>query len=271
MSSYATPDQPPPTPATQYAPPQHAPTQYAPDQYEPNQYAPNPYAPHPVDAARARIRYGGVAPTLLASLPIAALASNMPIIALIIATMLVWVLSAVGYGVEPQLRREWQRGGGRKASDLLLSLGSLPLRLARALGQAAARGVLMAGLMTLIIILATLLAGLPTTNATVGGMAIPLPAGSPSSECGIGCAIGCGVGWLAAMLLFPPSAAQFGMGALRTGASLDAPRTAQPLDATGGAHLSIRDIAMLIVWAAVMIAGITMAATGNGIDWQPLM
>ncbi|KAB5608577.1 serine/threonine-protein kinase [Bifidobacterium jacchi] len=261
----------PPTPATQYAPPQHAPTQYAPDQYEPSQYAPNPYAPHPVDAARARIRHGGVAPTLLASLPIAALASNMPIIALIIATMLVWVLSAVGYGVEPQLRREWRRGGGRKASDLLLSLGSLPLRLARALGQAAARGVLMAGLMTLIIILATLLAGLPTTNATVGGMAIPLPAGSPSSGCGIGCAIGCGVGWLAAMLLFPPSAAQFGMGALRTGASLDAPRTAQPLDATGGAHLSIRDIAMLIVWAAVMIAGITMAATGNGIDWQPLM
>lgn len=74
----------------------------------------NPPMPNPVDVKRGEYLQRGTLPLILLAAPLAALAANAPLVAIIAATALLWLLLTLAYNTEPQLEREGKRGGERK-------------------------------------------------------------------------------------------------------------------------------------------------------------
>ena len=73
-----------------------------------------PPAPNPADVRRGMYLHNGVLPLFLLAVPVAVLAASFPLIALIVAEILLWLLLTLAYNTEPQLEREGRRGGERK-------------------------------------------------------------------------------------------------------------------------------------------------------------
>lgn len=75
----------------------------------------------------------GVLPLFLFAVPLAVLAASFPLIALIAAEILLWLLLTLAYNTESQLEREGRRGGERKSSDSLIRVATLPWHIVKAL------------------------------------------------------------------------------------------------------------------------------------------
>lgn len=93
----------------------------------------NPPMPNPVDVKRGEYLQRGTLPLILLAAPLAALAANAPLVAIIAATALLWLLLTLAYNTEPQLEREGKRGGERKSSDSWIRVATFPWHLVKAL------------------------------------------------------------------------------------------------------------------------------------------
>ena len=92
-----------------------------------------PPAPNPADVRRGMYLQRGVLPLFLFAVPLAVLAASFPLIALIAAEILLWLLLTLAYNTESQLEREGRRGGERKSSDSLIRVATLPWHIVKAL------------------------------------------------------------------------------------------------------------------------------------------
>ena len=92
----------------------------------------NPPMPNPVDVKRGEYLQRGTLPLILLAAPLAALAANAPLVAIIAATALLWLLLTLAYNTEPQLEREGKRGGERKNSDSWIRVATFPWHLVKA-------------------------------------------------------------------------------------------------------------------------------------------
>lgn len=96
----------------------------------------NPPMPNPVDVKRGEYLQRGTLPLILLAAPLAALAANAPLVAIIAATALLWLLLTLAYNTEPQLEREGKRGGEQQKLRFVDSRGDFSL----ASGQSPAAG-----------------------------------------------------------------------------------------------------------------------------------
>lgn len=120
-----------------------------------------PPAPNPADVRRGMYLHNGVLPLFLLAVPVAVLAASFPLIALIVAEILLWLLLTLAYNTEPQLEREGRRGGERKNSDSLIRVATLPWHIVKALLLSAPRLLLLAIVYLAGIVVTTVLMGLP--------------------------------------------------------------------------------------------------------------
>nr|WP_225431729.1 serine/threonine-protein kinase [Bifidobacterium platyrrhinorum] len=225
----------PPQPAYPAAAPPNAVQPYAAPManrppYPPNQPAyPNrpPYPNQGNPAAMRRERYlqRGTLPLSLTAIAPAIAALVHPLAGLAVAAVLLWLLYAIGYGVESQLEREAKRGGVRKGSDVALTIVQLPWHLVRALLAALGRTVQFALIDIAGMTAVTIAMPLPwAMTPTPGGYwpyELPWPTDGPFSNTGVALAGMAAIAWLLTALWPSSGALRLGAGALR-GTGIDA-------------------------------------------------
>lgn len=247
-----------------------------------------PLAPNPADVKRGEYLQRGVFPLLLLALPLAVLAASMPLIALLAAEAMLWLLLTLAYNTEPQLEREGRRGGERKSSDTWIRAATLPWHIVKALLLSLPRMVLLIVIAIAGTAAATMALALPTQTVywyftPERGVPIPLLNDVPLSASGLALGGFMAIGWL--VTVFGPQAmmARLGAGVLRglnprqaqspmplayTGSpAVPSPAAMAPAPATRGK----RSTMLFTIWIIVTLALCTLPLTGMAIDWTPLV
>ncbi|WP_251883197.1 serine/threonine-protein kinase [Bifidobacterium longum] len=250
--------------------------------------AQQPLAPNPADVKRGEYLQRGVFPLLLLALPLAVLAASMPLIALLAAAAMLWLLLTLAYNTEPQLKREGRRGGERKSSDTWIRAATLPWHIVKALLLSLPRMVLLIVIVIAGTAAATMALALPTQTVywyftPERGVPIPLLNDVPLSASGLALGGFMAIGWL--VTVFGPQAmmARLGAGVLRglnprqaqspmplayTGSpAVPSPAAMAPAPATRGK----RSTMLFTIWIIVTLALCTLPLTGMAIDWTPLV
>lgn len=246
-----------------------------------------PLAPNPADVKRGEYLQRGVFPLLLLALPLAVLAASMPLIALLAAEAMLWLLLTLAYNTEPQLEREGRRGGERKSSDTWIRAATLPWHIVKALLLSLPRMVLLIVIAIAGTAAATMALALPTQTVywyftPERGVPIPLLNDVPLSASGLALGGFMAIGWL--VTVFGPQAmmARLGAGVLRGlnprqaqspmplayngSPAVPSPAAMAPAPATRGK----RSTMLFTIWIIVTLALCTLPLTGMAIDWTPL-
>ncbi|RYQ42820.1 serine/threonine-protein kinase [Bifidobacterium pseudolongum] len=221
-----------------------------------------PVDPRPRLTARGRLACAALA------VPLALCAASMPLIALIAASMLMWLLIAFGLDASAQTMRVLRRAGQTRTSDGALRVLTLPWHALKAAAFALPRMLAMWLVYVLMLALATVGAGLPTTEIVVAlwdwTVQVPVPYDVPQSAAGAAAAAVMAVSWLACAL--GPKSQQLRLGA---GWAIGLTRR-QNSALTGSARANHRQF----VWLAVMVACVLAAAVNLEVapvmDWFPL-
>ena len=179
----------------------------------------NPPMPNPVDVKRGEYLQRGTLPLILLAAPLAALAANAPLVAIIAATALLWLLLTLAYNTEPQLEREGKRGGERKNSDSWIRVATFPWHLVKALLLAIPRILLLVIIYMAGTAVATAALALPVHTISWyftadWGIPVPLLNDVPFSASGLALGGFMAIGWL--VTVFAPQSMMIRLGGRRT-------------------------------------------------------
>ena len=175
----------------------------------------NPPMPNPVDVKRGEYLQRGTLPLILLAAPLAALAANAPLVAIIAATALLWLLLTLAYNTEPQLEREGKRGGERKNSDSWIRVATFPWHLVKALLLAIPRILLLVIIYMAGTAVATAALALPVHTISWyfiadWGIPVPLLNDVPFSASGLALGGFMAIGWL--VTVFAPQSMMIRLG-----------------------------------------------------------
>jgi hypothetical protein len=242
-------------------------------------------APNPADVRRGAYLKRGTLPLVLLAVPLAALAANAPLVALIAAAVLLWLLLTLAYNTESQLEREGRRGGQRKGSDSLIRAASLPWHAIKALLTTIPRLMLIAVIALAGTVAAALLLGLPvqTISWSAGGWMIPIPLlfDAPASISGLTLGGFMAVGWL--ISVFGPQSMMLRLGAGSLRGLKPVPPANQPQIGENGMPVELpvqpiqtiernrRGPVLFTIWLIATLALCAIPLFGMPINWMPLI
>ena len=228
---------------------------------------PDPLAAAVVDP-RPRLTARGRLACAALAVPLALCAASMPLIALIAASMLMWLLIAFGLDASAQTMRVLRRAGQTRTSDGALRVLTLPWHALKAAAFALPRMLAMWLVYALMLALATVGAGLPTTDIAVAlwdwTVQVPVPYDVPPSAAGAAAAAVMAVSWLACAL--GPKSQQLRLGA---GWAIGLTRR-QNSTLTGSARANHRQFVWLAVTVACVLAAAVNLEVAPVMDWFPL-
>lgn len=231
------------------------------------------FAQTPQDAAPAnptpRYMSRGRLACLLLLVPFAVFAASMPVVALIVASMTLWVLMAVGYNADAQNTRIRRRQGERRGSDMALRAISFPWHLLKSVLFIIPTILALWLADALVTALATLVCALPRYETALpifgGSLTVAAPDAAPASMTGAACAIAFAAGWLFVVLGPWSSPIRLGAGHLLGLTQRERERVQLP------AQQNRRQW----VWLAIAIAGTCAAAinveVSPAVAWWPLL
>lgn len=218
--------------------------------------------PRPRLTARGRLACAALA------VPLALCAASMPLIALIAASMLMWLLIAFGLDASAQTMRVLRRAGQTRTSDGALRVLTLPWHALKAAAFALPRMLAMWLVYALMLALATVGVGLPTTDIAVAlwdwTVQVPVPYDVPQSAVGAAAAAVMAVSWLACAL--GPKSQQLRLGA---GWAIGLTRR-QNSTLTGSARANHHQFVWLAVTVACVLAAAVNLEVAPVMDWFPL-
>ncbi|AGH42093.1 RIO1 family protein [Bifidobacterium thermophilum RBL67] len=240
------------------------------------------HQPNPADIKRAQYLKRGTLPLAALTVPVAITAAAMPLIAWILAGVLIWLLIAIGLNTGSQLDRESKRGGTRKRGDGALRVATMPWHIVKGLALTIPRALLAGIIATLVVIIATLALHLPTFPAPwhANGWVVPfvLLAGHPLSVSGCVLAGAAAIGWLVSVFAPGAAAIRLGSGALRglprdTGSTLPAEGNSETgqNDAPERKGAGGRRTTLLVIWLMLVVAAVVAMLMTGAINWVPLM
>ena len=240
------------------------------------------HQPNPADIKRAQYLKRGTLPLAALTVPVAITAAAMPLIAWILAGVLIWLLIAIGLNTGSQLDRESKRGGTRKRGDGALRVATMPWHIVKGLALAIPRALLAGIIATLVVIIATLALHLPTFPAPwhANGWVVPfvLLAGHPLSVSGCVLAGAAAIGWIVSVFAPRAAAIRLGSGALRglprdTGSTLPAEGNSETgqNDAPERKGAGGRRTTLLVIWLMLVVAAVVAMLMTGAINWVPLM
>ncbi|WP_346427446.1 protein kinase [Bifidobacterium sp. SO4] len=251
--------------------------------------------PNPADVRRGEYLSRGTLPLWLIAVPLALLASVLPVIALFTAAAVLWLLLTLAYNAESQLEREGRRGGERKGSDSLIRAATLPWHLLKGLLLMLPRLALMTTIAAVGTALAAALLNLPveTVDWVAGPWTLPIPVLTDMSTSPTGLVLGgfTAAGWL--VTAFGPRAVmvRLGAGVLR-GIRRPSSAAAAGITPAGEALLASaspalgpngspntaaapkggrRDAVLIVVWLIAFVALGALSLSSQPIDWTPLL
>lgn len=241
----------------------------------------NPPMPNPVDVKRGEYLQRGTLPLILLAAPLAALAANAPLVAIIVATALLWLLLTLAYNTEPQLEREGKRGGERKNSDSWIRVATFPWHLVKALLLAIPRILLLVIIYMAGTAVATAALALPVHTISWyftadWGIPVPLLNDVPFSASGLALGGFMAIGWL--VTVFAPQSMMIRLGGgvlrgLKHSRPAGAPSTevggAPPAPVASAPKGGGRGTVLFTIWAIITVALCAMPILGMPINWMP--
>ncbi|TCF25541.1 hypothetical protein MCC10094_2081 [Bifidobacterium longum subsp. longum] len=241
----------------------------------------NPPMPNPVDVKRGEYLQRGTLPLILLAAPLAALAANAPLVAIIAATALLWLLLTLAYNTEPQLEREGKRGGERKNSDSWIRVATFPWHLIKALLLAIPRILLLVIIYMAGTAVATAALALPVHTISWyftadWGIPVPLLNDVPFSASGLALGGFMAIGWLVTVFAPQSMMIRLGGGVLR-GLKHSRPAGAPSTEVGGAPPAPVapapkgggRGTVLFTIWAIITVALCAMPILGMPINWMP--
>ena len=241
----------------------------------------NPPMPNPVDVKRGEYLQRGTLPLILLAAPLAALAANAPLVAIIAATALLWLLLTLAYNTEPQLEREGKRGGERKNSDSWIRVATFPWHLVKALLLAIPRILLLVIIYMAGTAVATAALALPVHTISWyftadWGIPVPLLNDVPFSASGLALGGFMAIGWLVTVFAPQSMMIRLGGGVLR-GLKHSRPAGAASTEVGGAPPAPVapapkgggRGTVLFTIWAIITVALCAMPILGMPINWMP--
>lgn len=241
----------------------------------------NPPMPNPVDVKRGEYLQRGTLPLILLAAPLAALAANAPLVAIIAATALLWLLLTLAYNTEPQLEREGKRGGERKNSDSWIRVATFPWHLVKALLLAIPRILLLVIIYRGEPAVATAALALPVHTISWyftadWGIPVPLLNDVPFSASGLALGGFMAIGWLVTVFAPQSMMIRLGGGVLR-GLKHSRPAGAPSTEVGGAPPAPVapapkgggRGTVLFTIWAIITVALCAMPILGMPINWMP--
>lgn len=241
----------------------------------------NPPMPNPVDVKRGEYLQRGTLPLILLAEPLAALAANAPLVAIIAATALLWLLLTLAYNTEPQLEREGKRGGERKNSDSWIRVATFPWHLVKALLLAIPRILLLVIIYMAGTAVATAALALPVHTISWyftadWGIPVPLLNDVPFSASGLALGGFMAIGWLVTVFAPQSMMIRLGGGVLR-GLKHSRPAGAPSTEVGGAPPAPVapapkgggRGTVLFTIWAIITVALCAMPILGMPINWMP--
>lgn len=241
----------------------------------------NPPMPNPVDVKRGEYLQRGTLPLILLAAPLAALAANAPLVAIIAATALLWLLLTLAYNTEPQLEREGKRGGERKNSDSWIRVATFPWHLVKALLLAIPRILLLVIIYMAGTAVATAALALPVHTISGyftadWGIPVPLLNDVPFSASGLALGGFMAIGWLVTVFAPQSMMIRLGGGVLR-GLKHSRPAGAPSTEVGGAPPAPVapapkgggRGTVLFTIWAIITVALCAMPILGMPINWMP--
>ena len=241
----------------------------------------NPPMPNPVDVKRGEYLQRGTLPLILLAAPLAALAANAPLVAIIAATALLWLLLTLAYNTEPQLEREGKRGGERKNSDSWIRMATFPWHLVKALLLAIPRILLLVIIYMAGTAVATAALALPVHTISWyftadWGIPVPLLNDVPFSASGLALGGFMAIGWLVTVFAPQSMMIRLGGGVLR-GLKHSRPAGAPSTEVGGAPPAPVapapkgggRGTVLFTIWAIITVALCAMPILGMPINWMP--
>lgn len=241
----------------------------------------NPPMPNPVDVKRGEYLQRGTLPLILLAAPLAALAANAPLVAIIAATALLWLLLTLAYNTEPQLEREGKRGGERKNSDSWIRVATFPWHLVKALLLAIPRILLLVIIYMAGTAVATAALALPVHTISWyftadWGIPVPLLNDVPFSASGLALGGFMAIGWLVTVFAPQSMMIRLGGGVLR-GLKHSRPAGAPSTEVGGAPPAPVapapkgggRGTVLFTIWAIITVALCAMPILGVPINWMP--
>lgn len=241
----------------------------------------NPPMPNPVDVKRGEYLQRGTLPLILLAAPLAALAANAPLVAIIAATALLWLLLTLAYNTEPQLEREGKRGGERKNSDSWIRVATFPWHLVKALLLAIPRILLLVIIYMAGTAVATAALALPVHTISWyftadWGIPVPLLNDVPFSASGLALGGFMAIGWLVTVFAPQSMMIRLGGGVLR-GLKHSRPAGAPSTEVGGAPPAPVapapkgggRGTVLFTIWAISTVALCAMPILGMPINWMP--
>ncbi|WP_152600605.1 serine/threonine-protein kinase [Bifidobacterium biavatii] len=226
-------------------------------------------SPEQVAIRRGMYRSRGLMPLWTLTIPVAVLAASLPLVAAMLAAVLLWLMIAAGFSTEAQLLRESRRGGERRPSDAWRRAASLPWHLVKALPFAALRTLLFAAPMTVMTLLATWSLGLPKTSMDLFGvdwLTVPILDASPLSASGMTLAAGAAIGWMLSVFSANAATVRLGAGTLR-GLKPEEPYG----DGDDRDRRVTRSRVLFALWAAMTAVAAIELGVNPIINWWPLI
>lgn len=241
----------------------------------------NPPMPNPVDVKRGEYLQRGTLPLILLAAPLAALAANAPLVAIIAATALLWLLLTLAYNTEPQLEREGKRGGERKNTDSWIRVATFPWHLVKALLLAIPRILLLVIIYMAGTAVATAALALPVHTISWyftadWGIPVPLLNDVPFSASGLALGGFMAIGWLVTVFAPQSMMIRLGGGVLR-GLKHSRPAGAPSTEVGGAPPAPVapapkgggRGTVLFTIWAIITVALCAMPILGMPINWMP--
>lgn len=241
----------------------------------------NPPMPNPVDVKRGEYLQRGTLPLILLAAPLAALAANAPLVSIIAATALLWLLLTLAYNTEPQLEREGKRGGERKNSDSWIRVATFPWHLVKALLLAIPRILLLVIIYMAGTAVATAALALPVHTISWyftadWGIPVPLLNDVPFSASGLALGGFMSIGWLVTVFAPQSMMIRLGGGVLR-GLKHSRPAGAPSTEVGGAPPAPVapapkgggRGTVLFTIWAIITVALCAMPILGMPINWMP--
>lgn len=241
----------------------------------------NPPMPNPVDVKRGEYLQRGTLPLILLAAPLAALAANAPLVAIIAATALLWLLLTLAYNTEPQLEREGKRGGERKNSDSWIRVATFPWHLVKALLLAIPRILLLVIIYMAGTAVATAALALPVHTISWyftadWGIPVPLLNDVPFSASGLALGGFMAIGWLVTVFAPQSMMIRLGGGVLR-GLKHSRPAGAPSTEVGGAPPAPVapapkgggRGTVLFTIWTIITVALCAMPILGMPINWMP--
>ena len=242
----------------------------------------NPPMPNPVDVKRGEYLQRGTLPLILLAAPLAALAANAPLVAIIAATALLWLLLTLAYNTEPQLEREGKRGGERKNSDSWIRVATFPWHLVKALLLAIPRILLLVIIYMAGTAVATAALALPVHTISWyftadWGIPVPLLNDVPFSASGLALGGFMAIGWLVTVFAPQSMMIRLGGGGVLRGLKHSRPAGAPSTEVGGAPPAPVapapkgggRGTVLFTIWAIITVALCAMPILGMPINWMP--